>query len=177
MPIDAGAGADRAGGVGGGAGAEGQAATVKLAELFKAPQKPAEREHVLAANELVLSVRFGGSVPGNSGSSPPPATRCGTSSPTTGRRRRPRSRCRTTAARRRTHDGARPRGATPIVAEEAATAVDGKEVTEATAAAAGEAAVRAPPPLSQNGYKVRPSAVAVKRALLTAAGAKKHWEA
>ena len=51
-----------------------------------------------------------------------------------------------------------------------------EEVTEETAAAAGEAAADGAKPLSQTGYKVKLIAVAVKRALLTAAGAKKYWE-
>jgi CO/xanthine dehydrogenase FAD-binding subunit len=51
-------------------------------------------------------------------------------------------------------------------------------VDEKTATAAGEAAaamdgIKA---LSQNAYKLKLVAVAVKRALLTAAGAKKYWE-
>jgi xanthine dehydrogenase YagS FAD-binding subunit len=65
---------------------------------------------------------------------------------------------------------------TPHVCKEAAAALEGKAVTEETAAAAGAAAVRGAKPLAQNGYKVRLAEVAVKRALLTAAGAEKYWE-
>ena len=65
---------------------------------------------------------------------------------------------------------------TPHVAESAAKALEGKAVTEATAAAAGEAATEGAKPLSQNAYKLKLIAVAVKRAVLTAAGAKKYWE-
>ncbi len=54
--------------------------------------------------------------------------------------------------------------------------LEGKEITEATATAAGETAAEGAKPLSQNGYKVKLVAVAVKRALLTAAGHKKYWE-
>jgi hypothetical protein len=43
--------------------------------------------------------------------------------------------------------------------------------------AAGKAACEGVRPLSQNGYKVQLLAVAVQRAALTAAGAKKDWEA
>ena len=49
-------------------------------------------------------------------------------------------------------------------------------MTEATAGAAGEAAAKGANPLGQNAYKLKLIAVAVKRALLTAAGAKKYWE-
>ncbi|MFL5340823.1 MAG: molybdopterin dehydrogenase, partial [Gemmataceae bacterium] len=65
---------------------------------------------------------------------------------------------------------------TPLVAEAAAQALEGKEVTEATAAAAGKAATEGAKPLSQNEYKVKLVEVAVKRAILTAAGAKPYWE-
>ncbi len=65
---------------------------------------------------------------------------------------------------------------TPHIAEAAAKALEGKEVTEATASAAGEAAAEGAMPLSQNAYKVKLVTVAVKRALLTAAGHKKYWE-
>ena len=52
-------------------------------------------------------------------------------------------------------------------AEEALT---GKPVTEATAAAAADAALRDARPLGQNAYKVQVAKVAVKRAILRAAG-------
>ena len=64
---------------------------------------------------------------------------------------------------------------TPLVSEAAAKALEGKEITESTASAAGEAAVEGGP-LSQNAYKVQLLKVAVKCAVLTAAGAKKYWE-
>jgi xanthine dehydrogenase YagS FAD-binding subunit len=46
--------------------------------------------------------------------------------------------------------------------------LEGKSLSESTAAAAGEAAVREAKPLSANGYKVQLTRVAVKRALLHA---------
>jgi len=58
----------------------------------------------------------------------------------------------------------------PWFSQEAAQAVAGKEVDEHTAAAAGEAAVSRARPLSHNNYKVKLAALAVKRALLVAAG-------
>jgi xanthine dehydrogenase YagS FAD-binding subunit len=67
-------------------------------------------------------------------------------------------------------------GPTPHVAEAAAKALEGQLVNEATAAAAGKAAVAGAAPLSQNGYKLKLVEVAVKRALLTAAGANRYWE-
>lgn len=58
----------------------------------------------------------------------------------------------------------------PWVAPAAAAALVGKAVSPATAEAAGAAAVQGAKPLSRNGYKVRLAQVAVKRAVLRAAG-------
>jgi xanthine dehydrogenase YagS FAD-binding subunit len=65
---------------------------------------------------------------------------------------------------------------TPMVSKAAAEAIAGAEVNESTAAAAGQAAAQGAKPLTQNGYKVKLIEVAVKRALLTAAGQAKYWE-
>jgi xanthine dehydrogenase YagS FAD-binding subunit len=61
---------------------------------------------------------------------------------------------------------------TPWLAEAAGKALEGKAVTAETAAAAAEAAVAGANPLSGTGYKVQLAKVAVKRALLKAAGVK-----
>jgi xanthine dehydrogenase YagS FAD-binding subunit len=58
----------------------------------------------------------------------------------------------------------------PWQAQEASEWIVGKPLNEETAAKAGEAAVHGAKPLSQNGYKVQLAKVAVKRALLAAAG-------
>ena len=60
---------------------------------------------------------------------------------------------------------------TPWRAAPAETALKGKEITEATAEAAGKAATEGAKPLSHNAYKVRLVQTAVKRALLRAAQA------
>ena len=57
----------------------------------------------------------------------------------------------------------------PWHATEAEKTLAGRLITEATAAAAGEAAVRGARPLSHNKYKIQLAKVAVKRALLAAA--------
>jgi len=57
---------------------------------------------------------------------------------------------------------------TPWEATAAAEAIRGKPVTEATAEAAGKAAIDGARPLSQNSYKLALAKVAVKRALLNA---------
>ena len=59
---------------------------------------------------------------------------------------------------------------TPWVAAGAEKWLAGKSIDEATAEAAGAAAVEGAKPLSQNEYKVQLAKVAVKRALLAAAG-------
>ncbi|HXW55075.1 MAG TPA: FAD binding domain-containing protein [Candidatus Cybelea sp.] len=56
----------------------------------------------------------------------------------------------------------------PWRSREAEQVLEGKSLNEATAAAAGAAAVGSAKPLSQNGYKVQLTRVAVKRALLRA---------
>jgi xanthine dehydrogenase YagS FAD-binding subunit len=150
--------------------------TIKLAEFFRAPKTAEEREHVLAPNEMVLSVTFGGLnqlVKVHSASYE--------------------------VRHKQSYDwplvqaavayeetrGGKPQNfrivlghvaPTPIVAAAAAKAIEGEAITEETAAKAGKAAAEGAKPLSQNGYKVKLVEVAVKRALLTAAGAKKYWE-
>ena len=58
----------------------------------------------------------------------------------------------------------------PWVAVESQRLLEGKELTEELAAAAGDAAVQGARPLSRNGYKVQLARVAVKRAILRASG-------
>jgi xanthine dehydrogenase YagS FAD-binding subunit len=58
----------------------------------------------------------------------------------------------------------------PWRSEDAERALVGRPLNEATAVAAGEAAVRAAKPLSRNGYKVQICRTAVKRAVMRAAG-------
>jgi xanthine dehydrogenase YagS FAD-binding subunit len=146
--------------------------TIELEKFFKAPVGPNDREYVLDANEMLLSVNVPGVANLLSGhyevrqkqSSDWPLVQAAVSF---------------------LKDGAKVTkvkvvlghvGPVPLLSAEAAAAIDGKEVTEETAAAAGEAAVKDAKPLSQNAYKVRLLAVAVKRALLIAAGAKRYWE-
>ena len=61
---------------------------------------------------------------------------------------------------------------TPYLATQAGQMLAGKTINEQVAADAGKAAVAGARPLSQNGYKVQLASVAVKRALLEAAGRK-----
>ena len=61
---------------------------------------------------------------------------------------------------------------TPHFAEAASKLISGKTMTAELAEAAGQAAVEGASPLSQNAYKVHLTKVAVKRALMEAAGLK-----
>jgi xanthine dehydrogenase YagS FAD-binding subunit len=58
----------------------------------------------------------------------------------------------------------------PWIADDAAKSLVGQAIDAASAEKAGAAAVAGAQPLSQNGYKVQLAKVAVKRALLAAAG-------
>jgi xanthine dehydrogenase YagS FAD-binding subunit len=60
----------------------------------------------------------------------------------------------------------------PWRSEEAEQALIGKPLNADTAAAAGEAAVKAAKPMSGNAYKIQITRTAVKRAIMNAAGLK-----
>lgn len=147
---------------------------VEMTKFFHAPTGPGDREHALAPDEMVLSVSF--ALPSDARKSASYEVRQKQSSDW------PLAQ----ASVAFTLDGGKAKDArialglvapTPLLSEAAAKAIEGKQVTEETAAAAGEAAAKGANPLSQNAYKVRLIAVAVKRALLLAAGGKKYWEA
>jgi xanthine dehydrogenase YagS FAD-binding subunit len=146
--------------------------TVSLDKFFQAPRSEKDREHVLAPNEMVLSVKI--DPQGKRNASYEVRHKQAYDWPLV------------QAAVAFKLDGGKATGVsivlghvapTPQVAADAASALEGKEVTEETAAAAGAAAAQGAKPLSQNGYKVKLIEVAVKRAILTAAGQKKYWEA
>jgi xanthine dehydrogenase YagS FAD-binding subunit len=152
--------------------------TVAVEKLFQAPSKADQREHTLAPNEILVSVTIPVSVPQfaklHNGSyevkqkqtSDWPLVQA-------------------SVVYHTEQNGKVAKGVrvvlghvapTPVLSDTAAKALEGKEVTEATAAAAGEAATEGVRPLSQNEYKVQLLKVAVKRAVLLAAGAKPYWE-
>jgi xanthine dehydrogenase YagS FAD-binding subunit len=148
--------------------------TVELAQFFRAPAAAEEREHTLAPNELLLSVSIPVRNVANANyevrhkqSHDWPLAQAG-------------------VAFQGGRNGARATNVrivlghvapTPYVAEAAARALENQEVSEATATAAGRAAAEGAAPLSQNGYKVKLVEVAVKRAVLLAAGLPRYWEA
>jgi xanthine dehydrogenase YagS FAD-binding subunit len=144
---------------------------ISLDKFFQAPSSAAEREHVLAPNEIVLSVII-------------PIVGLKSASYEVRQKQACDWSLVQAAVALQIQDNEVKKAKvvlghvapTPHLAEQAAKALVGKEVTETTAAAAGEAAAQGAKPLRQNGYKVKLIEVAVKRAVLTAAGHKKYWE-
>jgi xanthine dehydrogenase YagS FAD-binding subunit len=149
-----------------------------LEKLYHAPNKETQREHVLAPNEILTAVRFGG------GKLPRGAVYRNASYEV---RQKETSDWPLVQAAIAFHTEAGSTltksvrvtlghvAPTPLLSEAAAKALEGKMVTDATATAAGEAACADAQPLSQNEYKVQQLKVAVKRAVLLAAGAKPYW--
>jgi xanthine dehydrogenase YagS FAD-binding subunit len=153
-------------------GPKGDKKTVELSKFFQAPASGEQREHVLAANQVVSSVDI--PVSGAKNASYEVRHKQSYDWPLV------------QAAVAFKYDGGKASGVkivlghvapVPLSVDAAAKEVEGKEVSDAVATAAGKAATKAAKPLGQNGYKVKLIEVAVKRALLTAAGAKKYWEA
>ena len=148
--------------------------TVDMASFFFAPSGPTEREHTLAANELVTSVTIPVRGLNNAAyevrqkqSSDWPIVQVAVSF-MGGRNGEKATNVKIVLSQ------VAPK---PVLAGAAARAVDNRAITDAVASAAGRAAVEGAKPLSQNGYKVRLVEVAVKRALMLAAGLPRYWEA
>jgi xanthine dehydrogenase YagS FAD-binding subunit len=145
--------------------------TISLDKFFQAPRSDKDREHVLAPNEIVVAVVIPTAGLANASYEVRhkqaydwPAVQAAVAFKLDGGKA---SNVRVTIGHV---------APTPRVAESAAQALDGKEVNVETAAAAGKAAAEGAKPLAQNEYKVKLVEVAVKRAILTAAGQKKYWE-
>lgn len=144
---------------------------IALPEFFHAPTRAGEREHVLAPDEILLDVFL--------------PSRAYRSASYEVRHKQAYDWPLVQAAvafKERDGKAAEVRitlghvAPTPLLVEAAGKAIEGKAIDEETAAAAGRAAAQGAKPLSQTGYKVRLIEVAVKRALLTAAGQAKYWE-
>jgi xanthine dehydrogenase YagS FAD-binding subunit len=138
---------------------------VGVESLFRAPRHEAEREHALLPNQLVTHLV----IPAATGFNATYEVRhgAGPDYPLA------------SAAVALEIEGGLVRAArvvmghvapTPWISHEAAAALIGQPVNEETAAAAGAAAVIGASPLSNNEYKVQLAQVAVKRAILRAAG-------
>jgi xanthine dehydrogenase YagS FAD-binding subunit len=145
--------------------------TIELSQFYQAPRDETQREHVLASNEVLVQINIASS-PGTLSASYEVRHKQSYDWPLV------------QAAVAFKLDDGKATGVrvvlghvapTPVVSLSAAQALEGRVVTEETAIAAGEAACDGAKPLSQNAYKVQLIAVAVKRAALTAAGAKPYW--
>jgi xanthine dehydrogenase YagS FAD-binding subunit len=148
--------------------------TVEIARLYRAPNGPADREHTLSSNELLLSV----TIPRNGLNNAHYEVRQKQSSDW--------PLVQAVVAFQGGRNGANATNVkvvlghvapTPHVADAAAVALNNQAVTEATATAAARAATQGAKPLNQNAYKLRLVEVAVKRAILLAGGMKPYWEA
>jgi xanthine dehydrogenase YagS FAD-binding subunit len=146
--------------------------TIPLAKFFQAPSSAAEREHVLAPNEMVARVTI-------------PKKGLRSASYEVRHKQAYDWPLVQAVVAFKLDDGKASQvqvvlghvAPTPHPAAQAAQALEGKEVSDSTAEAAGKAAAEGAKPLSNNAYKVKLIEVAVKRAVLTAAGGKKYWEA
>ncbi|MCS7270958.1 MAG: FAD binding domain-containing protein [Gemmataceae bacterium] len=149
-----------------------------LEKMFQAPTKPDQREHTLAPDEILLSVTVAPNLP--------PGTRLANASYEVKQKVTSDWPLVQAAVAFAIEPGSqRARNVrivlghvapTPLLSPEAAQELEGKVVTEATAATAAAAAIQGARPLSQNGYKVPMLKAAVKRAILLAAGFKPDWE-
>jgi xanthine dehydrogenase YagS FAD-binding subunit len=145
--------------------------TVPLAKFFQAPKSALDREHVLAGNEVVVSVFVPNA--GLKNASYEVRQKLSSDWPLV------------QAAVAFRIDGGKAKdmrvvlghvAPTPLLVEDAGKALEGQAINDTSAAEAGQIAAKGAKPLSQNAYKVKLIEVAVKRAVLTAAGAKKYWE-
>lgn len=146
--------------------------TLDLAKFFRAPTGPTEREHHLAADEMVLSVSL------------PTSNLASASYEVRHKQSYDWPLVQAAVAFEGGRNGGNAANARIVLGHVAPTphvvdakALNGRAITEATATAAGRAAAEGAKPLSQNGYKLKLIEVAVKRALLLAAGQKPYWEA
>ncbi len=140
---------------------------IPLAEFFRSPQREGQREHVLAPNQFVTHIIL-----------PPIEGRtCATYEVRHGEG--PDYPLAAAAVALRLDGFGIVRDAKvvlgqvapmPWISQEAIDVLRGRKVDVALAAAAGDAAVSRATPLSQNEYKVQLAKVAVKRAVLLAAG-------
>jgi xanthine dehydrogenase YagS FAD-binding subunit len=139
---------------------------VSLAEFYRAPRTAGEKEYALAADEIVTDVFV-------------PAPKGGRSATYEVREKEALDWPLAVAAVSFALEGGRIRSPrvvlgqlapTPWPARGAERYLNGKSPDEAHADRAGEEAVKGARPLSMNGYKVRLARVAVKRAVLRAAG-------
>jgi xanthine dehydrogenase YagS FAD-binding subunit len=136
-------------------------------DFFTIPQKPGEREHALAPNEIVTEIVIPSAARGMRSATYEVRQKEGMDWPLTTASVALRMHGDTVESARVVLGHVAPK---PWPAADAEKSLAGKSISESTAAQAGDAAAQSATPLSRNGYKVQLVRVAVKRALLAAAG-------
>jgi xanthine dehydrogenase YagS FAD-binding subunit len=149
------------------AGADGKTKDVPASQFFKAPAAEGEREIALASNEIVTEILVPASPTKNATYEVRHKQALDWPLATASVALRMAGTKVTSASITLGHVGP-----TPVRATEAEKMLVGQTITADSAEKAGAAAVAGAQPLSQNAYKVQLAKVAVKRALLTAAGVK-----
>ncbi len=148
------------------AGPGGRTRRLAVAEFYRIPQGPGQRESVLKPNEIVTGVSI--PVSGLANATYEVRQRSGADWPLV-----------TASVAFSSENASAVRRAkvvlghvapTPWPADKAAAVLEGKRVDDALATRAGEAAAEGATPLSKNGYKVQLIKTAVRRAILVAAG-------
>lgn len=141
-------------------------AIVPVETLFRAPRDARQREHILAPNQLLTHILLP-AADGVANATYEVRQSAGPDFPLVGAAAALRI---AGGVVREAHIVLGQVAPTPWVSYPAAQAMLGQPVNLQTATAAGEAAVAAATPLSENGYKVQLASVAVRRAILLAAG-------
>jgi xanthine dehydrogenase YagS FAD-binding subunit len=145
--------------------------TLAMSQFYRAPANNNDREHNLAANEIVASVSI--PVRGLANATYEVRQRLGADWPLV------------QCAVAWSVNGGKTVDAKvvlsqvapmPHLAEAAARALNGQAINEATATAAGRAATEGAKPLGRNAYKLKLVEIAVKRAVMTAGNLPKYWE-
>ena len=142
---------------------------VSAAEFFVIPQKPDQREHALAPNEIVTEIIVPGSSRGMRSATYEVRQKEGMDWPLAAAAVALKMHGDTVESARVVLGHVAPK---PWLAEGASKWLAGKTINEENAAKAGDAAVQGATPLSRNAYKVQLARVAVKRALLAAVGSR-----
>jgi xanthine dehydrogenase YagS FAD-binding subunit len=148
--------------------------TLEMSRFYRAPGGNGEREHNLAANEVVTGVTIPNSGVTNASyevrqklSSDWPLVQAAVAF----------QGGRAGAAATQVRIVLGQVAPTPYVAEAAQRLLENQPLTMAAIDAVANEATQGARPLSQNGYKVKLTQVAVKRALVIAAGMRRYWEA
>ncbi len=138
---------------------------VSVADFFVIPQKPDQREHALAPNEIVTEIIVPAASRGMRSATYEVRQKEGMDWPLAAAAVALKMNGNTVQSARIVLGHVAPK---PWPADDAAKWLEGKTINEETAAKAGDAAAQGATPLSRNGYKVQLVRVSVKRALFAA---------